>query len=242
MALPVILRDDFTSINLDKWELIEQISGTVIIEDGALRLLDNRTLNAGIYRLIEGIDTYPLEIEFTFRGWGTADGFTCIFYHDDGYSFGGGSKGFSGKGYGVMFDTYMNKRISLNKDHYSTFLAYKNYTWADQVWRHCLITIYPENGRDRVKVYIDDVEIISWLGTLDKTYDRFGFVSATGYSAMYAYIGYVEVRGGEWQPGFFAKVNGQWKQSNAYVKVGGSWRPVEAGWVKDNGVWKRLMG
>ena len=40
----------------------------------------------------------------------------------------------------------------------------------------------------------------------------------------------------------YTKVNGKWRQSNAYVKVDGSWRPVIDGWVKDNGVWKKLMG
>lgn len=37
------------------------------------------------------------------------------------------------------------------------------------------------------------------------------------------------------------KVNGEWKQTAPYVKVDGKWRPVEAGWIKDNGVWKSII-
>lgn len=37
------------------------------------------------------------------------------------------------------------------------------------------------------------------------------------------------------------KVDGVWLPSDASVKVGGSWRLVEAGWVKEKGVWKSIV-
>lgn len=256
-SLPVIFRDDFTDIDLSRWELYEYSPGTVAITGDGLQIIDNQFWHGSLYRLIERIDAYPLEIEFSYKGWGTdsiwADGFTCVFYKDDNNdvsSYRGLGIGFGGKGYCVEFDNYYNSHdptskshIALMKDSYTKHLKYTQYAWDDGQWANCLISIYPEGGQDRVTVTINNNEVLSWLGTLDRNYNRFGFSAATGDKRMYVCLGYVEVRGGEWKPsaGIFPKVDGAWEPSSSFVKVGGSWRPVEAGWVKDNGVWKPIV-
>jgi len=125
-----------------------------------------------------------------FRYWvgnstGTmTDGFVVMFYkqRDDTLPK-GGYLGFWGSGYGVEFDTFWNSwdssgnHVALIKDGVGNHLVQVDDPRVkDNAWHNVAISVTTLS----VAVYIDAGKILQWNGTLDLTYDSFGFSAATG--------------------------------------------------------------
>jgi hypothetical protein len=125
-----------------------------------------------------------------FRYWvgnstGTmTDGFVVMFYkqRDDTLPK-GGYLGFWGSGYGVEFDTFWNSwdssgnHVALIEDGVGNHLVQVDDPRVkDNAWHNVAISVTTLS----VAVYIDAGKILQWNGTLDLTYDGFGFSAATG--------------------------------------------------------------
>lgn len=126
------------------------------------------------------------------------DGFTYMFFKKPGeLGDNGGSIGFkAGNGYGIEFDSFYNTDgsdgIKENSPHIALIQnntkksggKVLSYTCnadvisklTDNMWHDVEIDV----KSDSVIVYLDGVNIISYSGTLDTTYARTGFSSATG--------------------------------------------------------------
>jgi hypothetical protein len=125
-----------------------------------------------------------------FRYWvgnttGTpTDGFVVKFFKQIDYSLPhGGYLGFSGLGYGIEFDTFKNdwdssgNHIALIKDSYENHLArVGDGRICDNAWHNVTITV----ASSSITVDLDSERILSWNGTLDRTYGGFGFSAGTG--------------------------------------------------------------
>ena len=136
------------------------------------------------------------------------DGFTMFFYKqkystiDSGCSLGFSSKEGSTEkivpGYGIEFDGWQNipwdfekiiggqqnpqgdpsaNHIALVKDFAGNHLTYVNdQRIADNNWHQVSVKVQAST----VKVYLDQGLVLQWNGTLNRTYDGFGFSGGTG--------------------------------------------------------------
>jgi hypothetical protein len=112
------------------------------------------------------------------------DGFVFKFFKQIDYSLPhGGYLGFSGLGYGIEFDTFPNywdpsgNHIALIKDESTNHLAHvDDGRVSDNAWHNVTITV----ASSSITVDLDSGRILSWNGTLDRTYGGFGFSAATG--------------------------------------------------------------
>jgi len=125
-----------------------------------------------------------------FRYWAgnstgiSTDGFVVKFFKQIDYSLPhGGYLGFSGLGYGIEFDTFCNdwdpwdNHIALIKDNWANHLAHVgDDRVSDNAWHNVTITV----ASSSIAVDLDSGRILSWNGTLDRTYGGFGFSAATG--------------------------------------------------------------
>jgi hypothetical protein len=120
-------------------------------------------------------------------GIGT-DGFVVMFYKQRGGALPkGGYLGFSGQGYGVEFDTFLNtwdpsnNHVALIENSCENHIAYVDDTRVrGNAWRNVTISVTTSS----VVVYLDAGKILDWNGTLDLTYDGFGFAGATGEASF----------------------------------------------------------
>ena len=139
--------------------------------------------------------SYDFRAEFDWRVWSGsgADGLCFLFYKKTTYlpSTGGGlgfidNGGNAVPGYGIEFDNYLNSGWDANNHHIALM---KDSTWnhlaqvsdtrvADGAWHHTLVTV--ENST--IKVYVDNMNtaLLSWTGTIDRTFNGFGFAAGTG--------------------------------------------------------------
>ena len=137
------------------------------------------------------------------------DGFVMFFYKQPFSTPGtGGSFGFSSAvdsnqtiipGYGIEFDAWQNiakdfqniqgstidpsygdpspSHIALIKDSAADHLVWANdFRVDDNVWHQVTVDV----GISSVTVQVDGCTVITWHGTLDRTYSGFGFCGATG--------------------------------------------------------------
>jgi len=147
---------------------------------------------AGVIWLNKSISS-PFTVEFKYKaGGGTgADGLVFMFYKKKDYTpDGGGRLGFTDSGnsvpgYGIEFDNYYNpefndpsaNHIALIKDHVNNHLIYvdDNRT-EDNKWHDVKVRV--ENSM--INVSVDNGTVFTWNGTINRTYDGFGFSAATG--------------------------------------------------------------
>lgn len=149
----------------------------------------------------------PFTASFRYKADGgyQGDGFTMFFYKQHYSSIGGGgSLAFTTKnneivpGYGIEFDGWQNipadfqqfagmqqnpqgdpspSHIALIKDYVGNHLTYVNdRRVAGNEWHQVTIEVQLSS----VKVFVDQDLVLQWSGTLDRTFDRFGFSGATG--------------------------------------------------------------
>ena len=141
---------------------------------------------------------------FSYRAGGGsgADGFAMFFYKQKYSSFGyGGTLAFNDlyanltykiiPGYGIEFDNWQNierpgliehgdpssNHIALIKDHAGNHLvSVDDARTEDNVWHDVSITV----SESSIGVMVDEELVFQWNGTIDRTYDYFGFCSGTG--------------------------------------------------------------
>lgn len=135
------------------------------------------------------------------------DGFTLFFYKQEygsaiDYSYSGSREGFNTEsiipGYGIEFDGWQNipwdfqsttggqqnpqgdptgSHIAVIKDFTGNHLTYVNDTRvSDNNWHW--VTVHVEGSS--VSVTVDQMMVLQWSGTFDRTYGGFGFSGATG--------------------------------------------------------------
>ncbi len=181
----VIVNDDFSS-DSGKWTYYGDAYRDT--SDGNVVLTKAKNGQVGVIWLKQEIKS-DMTVEFDYYaggGSGGADGFVMMFYKDKSYTpKGGGTLGFGNNvpGYGIEFDSYQNsfdpskKHIALIENSYKNHLAYVDTSCTnDAKWHHVKVEI----GNTTVKVYVDNKLMLSWSGTIDRTYGGFGFAGATG--------------------------------------------------------------
>jgi len=136
------------------------------------------------------------------------DGFVMFFYKQKftqpneggglGFSIRNGSELKPVPGYGIEFDGWQNSEsnhrliadnlnppygdpsenhVALIKDSVGNHLAWvDDQRIADNIWHQVTINVQPTT----IQVYIDGDLVLEWSGTLDQTYDGFGFGAGTG--------------------------------------------------------------
>ena len=152
--------------------------------------------------------SFTANFRYRAGGGNHGDGFTMFFYKKN-YSLldNGGSQGFSVRegsilkvvpGYGIEFDAWQNipsdfqqftdgqqnpqgdpsaNHIALIKDFAGNHLAYvDDLRVADNNWHQVTVEVQVSS----VRVFVDQALVLQWNGTLDRTYDGFGFSGATG--------------------------------------------------------------
>ena len=189
--------DDF-SIDTEMWTYIGNAYRDFANE--YVVLTENRDWQGGVTWLNQGIFS-PFTAEFRYKaGGGTgADGMVFMFYKRMDYFPGsGGHLGFSIRispseaapvpGYGIEFDNYLNNgyggrndpssnHIALIKNDGSNHLMYvDDPRTEDNEWHVAKIVV----GNSTIFVYVDDELVITWEGTIDRTYGGIGFSATTG--------------------------------------------------------------
>lgn len=140
----------------------------------------------------------PFIVKFKYKaGGGTgADGLVFMFNKKSEYIPDyGGSLGFSAAphmsltpvpGYGIEFDNFYNgnpyndpsgNHIALIKDHPGNHLiSIDDARTADNQWHSVEVKV----GDSNLELSIDGSNVLSWSGTIDRTYGKIGFSAATG--------------------------------------------------------------
>ena len=152
----------------------------------------------------------PLRVGFRYRaGGGTgADGFVLMFYKKTDYEPDwGGYLGFCAlprdsqtpvPGYGVEFDNYHNakpadpspRHIALIKDEPGNHLVSTNDPRVEDFqWHSVEVNI----GESTITVLVDGDEVLAWSGTIDRTFEGFGFSGSTGASTNWHVIDDVSI-------------------------------------------------
>ncbi len=145
-------------------------------------------------------NAFTANFSYKVGGGSGGDGFTMFFYKQEYSAIGkGGSLGFSNDteavlGYGVEFDGWQNlaqgepsppkeagdpsgNHIALIKDWYGNHLVYVNDSKTeDNTWHNVSVVV----GDAYVGVFVDGEFVLRWDGTLDRTFDGFGFSGGTG--------------------------------------------------------------
>ncbi len=189
--------DDF-SIDTGMWTYIGNAYRDFANEH--VVLTENRDWQTGVAWFSQSIFS-PFTAEFRYKaGGGTgADGMVFMFYKQMDYTPGaGGHLGFSIRispseaepvpGYGIEFDNYLNgehyaandpssNHIALLKDNVNRHLMYvDDLRTEDNKWHSARIVV----GDSTIKVYVDEELVITWEGTIDRTYGGIGFSATTG--------------------------------------------------------------
>jgi regulation of enolase protein 1 (concanavalin A-like superfamily) len=144
--------------------------------------------------------SFTANFSYKVGGGSGGDGFTMFFYKQKYSTIGsGGNIGFNSKdeitpGYGIEFDGWQNiaggqpsppkehgdpsaNHIALIKDYVGNHLIYVNDPRTeDNNWHKVTVDVQESS----VRVFVDQGLVLQWNGTLDKTYDGFGFSGATG--------------------------------------------------------------
>jgi hypothetical protein len=152
--------------------------------------------------------SFTANFRYKAGGGNHGDGFTMFFYKQKYSSLdNGGSQGFSVRegsilkavpGYGIEFDGWQNipsdfqqfkesqqnpqgdpsaNHIALIKDFSGNHLAYvDDLRVTDNNWHQATVEVQASS----VSVFVDQGLLLQWSGTLDRTYDGFGFSGATG--------------------------------------------------------------
>lgn len=169
--------------------------------NGYLVLTKNVNNTVGQYWLKQDING-PFIAEFKYKsGGGTgADGLVFMFYKNKDYTppGEGGSLGFSGRGYGIEFDTYYNSEyhdpngghIALINNSINNHLTYYSTNkLEDSKWHDVKVVV----GWKSVAVYFDGSKVIDWSGNINRTYKSIGFSAATGGSNNWHFIDDVKI-------------------------------------------------
>jgi len=146
--------------------------------------------------------TFTANFSFKAGGGSGADGFAVFFYKQKYSSFSYGSTlAFNDKypngtykiipGYGIEFDNWGNielpnltehadpsaNHIALIKDHTGNHLIYVNDSRTeDNMWHNVSLTVEYSS----IRVLVDEDLVFLWNGTIDRTFDSFGFCAGTG--------------------------------------------------------------
>jgi len=145
---------------------------------------------------------FTANFSFKAGGGSGADGFVLFFYKQR-YSFFhyGGTLAFNDiypngtykiiPGYGIEFDNWRNierpgliehadpssNHIALIKDHVGNHLLYVNDPRTeDNIWHNVSVIV----KESTIRVLVDEALVFQWNGTIDRTFDSFGFCGATG--------------------------------------------------------------
>jgi hypothetical protein len=142
-------------------------------------------------------DSFTTNFSYKVDGGYSGDGFTMFFYKQPYTEIAtGGNLGFNGwnknaSGCGVEFDSYLGlgdpspNHVALIQDVFSNHLTYVNdMRVADGNWHSVRIDVQ-ESG---LKVFVDQDLVLQWTGSLNRTYDGFGFSAATGLATSYHLI------------------------------------------------------
>lgn len=186
--------DDYFS-DSGLWEYI----GSARRENGYVVLVPAITRSGGQLWLNQPISS-PLTVEFEYLigGGSGADGIVLMFDKKKAFGGTGGTLGFGDKGYGIEFDCYYNgeykdpsgRHIALIEDSVSNHLLYKDDPRTeDNIWHHTRIEVEDSS----IRVYVDDEQVLSWNGTIDRTYNNLGFSAATGSATNNHYIRNVRI-------------------------------------------------
>jgi len=199
--------DDF-SVDSGMWSFVENVinnetgvkyQGSAYRDSSAeyMVLTENRDHQGGVILFKKDI-FLPFIVEFKYKaGGGTgADGLVFMFYKQREYvPSDGGDLGFvtshgsrlpiAVPGYGIEFDNHYNgeyndpsgNHIALIKDNVNNHLAYANDSRTeDNQWHNAKIVV----GESSIEVYVDGGLVLTWKGTIDRTYGGLGFSAATG--------------------------------------------------------------
>ncbi|MBN2014422.1 MAG: DUF2341 domain-containing protein [Candidatus Altiarchaeota archaeon] len=127
----------------------------------------------------------------TYCGFYRGDGMVFMFYKDRNYVPGsGGALGFIGSpsvvpGYGVEFQTWLSNHVSLIKDSVDNHLkSVGGSCYCDGVWHNVSVRVN-DSG---VSVFRDGAFLLSWSGTMNRSFGGFGFSAATGMAVEYHII------------------------------------------------------
>lgn len=189
-----VIYDDFTS-DSEFWEY----AGSAYRENGYAVVMPAKNWGLGQLWLKQPV-TSPLIADFEYKiGGGTgADGLVFMFDKEKILGNNGGALGFGGKGYGIEFDCYYNsenkdpsgQHIALIKDKVSNHLSSVNDPRTeDNTWHNVRVEV----GESSVKVYVEGEQVLSWTGTIDRTYNSLGFSAATGAANNNHYIRNVRI-------------------------------------------------
>lgn len=159
--------------------------------------------------------SFDIEFNYWAGGWGGGDGFVLMFYKDSDYvPAGGPCLGFgadpacSSPGYGIEFDGVWDDdpsddHIALIKDTVSNHLAWvADSRVADSQWHQARVSV----TADSVSVWVDGDQVLTWLGSLDKSYNRLGFSAASGWWADMHLIDDVKLTVGDTQASWLSVV------------------------------------
>ncbi|MFK7697017.1 cadherin-like beta sandwich domain-containing protein [Paenibacillus sp. HJGM_3] len=194
-AATVVVQDNFESES-NLWDR----SGDARRTDGVIELTQAQNNKLGYMWLNQSLSP-PYTVSFKFRisdsSSSPADGLVFMFNKEkNSNGQGGGSLGFvEGNGYGVEFDTWPNewdpgaKHITLfkNSPRHSpeNLLAQADAlnnpllpNFANSAWHDVRIDVRTNS----IKVSLDGVDQLTWIGTVDNSYNRLGFAASTGGS------------------------------------------------------------
>jgi len=236
--------DDFT-VNSGAWQYL----GTAYRDPTNQDIVLTNTLNdqGGVAFLNYPIkDGFVANFSYKTGGGSGGDGFTIFFYKQFYADIGtGGSEGFTPDyqvvpGYGVEFDTWQNipqdfaatsgaqqnpqgdpssNHIALIEDFCGNHLAWVNDPRVDDGnWHNVSVAV----GTSSVAVYVDQQMVLQWNGTLNRTFDGFGFSGGTGSATDWHLIGNFSITAQNLkQPTLTTYCVGSESQSGLNVKING---------------------
>gem|GEM_PF-2854063 len=207
-------------------------------------LTENRDYQAGVIWLNHDIFS-PFTVEFKYKaGGGTgADGLVFMFYKQKNYDpYDGGGLGFvtppggpssptAVSGYGIEFDNFNNgfngglgqfedpsgNHIAMIKDSVNNQLIYKDDQRTEANQSHGVKIVI---SNSTVEVYVDNESVLTWEGTIDRTYGGLGFSAATASHNNWHIIDDVKITVNPWTPTPPAKFKiGDWVQTTANLNV-----------------------
>ena len=224
----VMLTDDF-STDSGMWSFVESVVNIdtgVKYPGSAYRdpaneymvLTENRDYQAGVIWLNHDIFS-PFTVEFKYKaGGGTgADGLVFMFYKEKNYDpYDGGGLGFVTppggssaptvvSGYGIEFDNWQNEayndpsgnHIALIIDHVNNHVKYANDSRTeDNQWHNVKIIV----GGSSIEIYLDGGTVLTWEGTIDRTYGGLGFSATTASHNNWHIIDDVKITVNPWTP------------------------------------------